>query len=81
MERKDMGVIIAVVVVAAIFSYIICGKFISPPENRQQDVEVVEAITSDFIVPDPAIFNTNAFNPTRLIQIGPNTNNQPFANQ
>lgn len=81
MKRKDLIIIIMVVVVAGIFSYVVCGKFLSPPKNRQQNVEVVEAITSEFAVPDPAIFNADAFNPTRLIEIGPNSNNQPFVGQ
>lgn len=78
MQKKDLTIVIAVIVVAGIFSFIICSKVLSPPKNRQQSVEVVDAISSEFKVPDPAIFNANAFNPTRLIQIGPNSNNQPF---
>jgi hypothetical protein len=81
MKKKDLIIIIFVVIVSGIFSYILCSKFISPPTNRQQDVEVVEPITSDFQVADPTVFNVNAVNPTRLIQIGPNANNQPFVGQ
>lgn len=78
MKQKDLGIIIAVIIVSGIFSYILCSKLISPPSNRQQKVEVVEAIGSDFKIPDAAIFNANAINPTKLIEIGPNSNNQPF---
>lgn len=81
MKKKDLLVVIGVVIVATIFSYIISSKFISTPKDRQQKVEVVAAISSEFKVPDNTVFNTSAINPTKLIQIGPNANEQPFANQ
>ena len=78
MKQKDVAVIIAAVGVAAILSFLLCSKFISTPADRQQKVEVVALITSEFTLPDKAVFNTDAVNPTKLIQIGPNTNDQPF---
>lgn len=78
MKNKDYAVIIAVIFVAGIFSFVICSQFISSPKNRQQKAEVVEPITPEFQLPDNKIFNTNAVNPTKLIEIGPNSNNQPF---
>ena len=81
MKKKDLAIIIASVVVATIFSYLICSKFITTSSTRQQKVEVVKPISSDFKLPDQAIFNAGAVNPTKVIQIGPNTNNQPFSKQ
>lgn len=81
MKKKDLSVVIATVIVATIFSYIISSKFIITPKSRQQKVEVVAAISSEFKIPDNTVFNTSAVNPTKLIQIGPNVNDQPFAKQ
>ncbi len=81
MKQKDVAAIIATVGISAIFSFFICSKFIGGTKNRQQKVEVVAPITAEFNLPDTKIFNAEAFNPTKLIEIGPNTNNQPFANQ
>lgn len=81
MKQKDYLVIVVAVVISGIFSLVVCSKFIAPPKNRQQKVEVVTAINSEFKLPDAAVFNSNAVNPTKLIEIGPNTNNQPFVKQ
>lgn len=81
MKQKDLAVILLCVVLAAIFSFVICSKVIFTTDDRMQKVEVVAPITSDFKLPDNKVFNDQAVNPTKLIEIGPNTNNQPFANQ
>lgn len=81
MKQKDIVTIIVSVITSAILSFIICSKVIASPKTRQQKVEVVAPISSEFKIPDKAIFNADAVNPTKLIQIGPNSNNQPFSNQ
>jgi hypothetical protein len=81
MKKKDLAVIVMSVIVAAIFSFIICNKFIGNGKDSQQRVEVVKPITAEFNLPNKDIFNSIAINPTKVIEIGPNTNNQPFANQ
>jgi hypothetical protein len=81
MKRKDLIIIIFVVVVSAIFSYLLFSQFLTPDNKKQQQVEVVKAITSEFQIPDNKQFNSEAYNPTKLIEIGPNANEQPFTNQ
>lgn len=81
MKQKDIATIIAAVGVAAILSFLLCSKLINTPANRQQKVEVVTPITPEFNLPDKAVFNNEAINPTKVIQIGPNTNEQPFVKQ
>lgn len=78
MKRKDLIVIGVTVFVAGLVSYFICSKFLFSGSSHNQTVEVVEAITSDFSLPDKTIFNSDAIDPTQLIQIGPNSNDQPF---
>lgn len=81
MKQKDLAIIAITVFISGIFSFIICSKLIFGAQDRLQKVEVVTPISSDFQLPDKKIFNAEAVNPTKLIEIGPNSNNQPFANQ
>jgi 5-bromo-4-chloroindolyl phosphate hydrolysis protein len=81
MKQKDIALIIVVVVFTGIFSFIICSKFINTSETTKQEAEVVSAITSEFNVPSDRYFNVDAINPTKLIEIGPTTNDQPFVNE
>ena len=82
MKQKDVAALIVVVALAGLFAFFICSKFISPPKNRQQEVEIVQPIEAAFNVPkDKKNFNDTATNPTKLIEIGPNSNGQPFAKE
>lgn len=78
MKQKDFVVIGVTVFVTGLISYFICSKFLFSGSTHGQKVEVVEAITSSFSLPDKKIFNSDAIDPTQLIQIGPNSNDQPF---
>lgn len=78
MKQKDITLIIVVAFISAVVSIAVSKYFIAPPKNRQQKVEVVEAISSEFPEPDPAYFNKNSVDPTKLINIGDNSNPQPF---
>jgi hypothetical protein len=81
MKRKDLTLIAVIAVVAGIFSLIISNLLISSPKNRQQKVEVVDAITQQFNEPDKRYFNGTAGNPTALIRINDNANPAPFTDQ
>lgn len=81
MKQKDIIAIVLCVVMSAVFSFVICSKVIFTSADKLQKAEVVAPITSDFKLPDSKVFNDQAVNPTKQIEIGPNTNNQPFANQ
>jgi hypothetical protein len=78
MKQKDIALIIVVSFISAIFSYILSNAIIGSPTTKREKVEVVEAIKPDFIQPDSRYFNTDAVNPTQLIQIGNNPNPVPF---
>lgn len=78
MKQKDIAVIAVTVFFAGIFSYVICTNFIFTTKDQKLKAEVVTPIDANFNLPDKNIFNTDAINPTKLIEIGPNSNNQPF---
>lgn len=80
MKQKDLAIILAAIGFSSIFAFVLCNKFIVVKQGDQK-AEVVAAITPEFQLPDKTIFNPDAVNPTKVIQIGPNTNNQPFANE
>jgi hypothetical protein len=78
MKQKDVALIIIIVFVSGVVSFFASNFFFASPKNRQQKVEVVEPITSNFPTPDSQYFNKNSVNPTQLIQIGDSTNPNPF---
>ena len=80
MKQKDIAIIAITVFISGIFSYVICSSFLFNSTDQKQKAEVVTPITSTFNLPDKKIFNTEATNPTKVIEIGPNTNDQPFTN-
>lgn len=79
MKQKDIALIAIVVFFSAIFSYFISNAIFASPDKRQEQVEVVQAITTEFPKPDERFFNDNAFDPTRVIVIGDGTNTDPFS--
>lgn len=78
MKQKDIALILVVVIVSAIISFVLGRLIFASPSDRQEQVEVVDAITTDFSFPDAKYFNEFSINPTRLIQISDNSNNAPF---
>lgn len=81
MKQKDIATILFIVGISAIVSVFLSNKIISTPKNRQQKVEIVESIGSEFTRPDNKIFNEKALNPTQIIQIGNDPNDKPFNSQ
>jgi flagellar basal body-associated protein FliL len=78
MKQKDIGLIVAVSAVTAIFAWVISSQVLAAPANIQTSVEVVPVINSEFPIPDKKNFNGESVNPTQLIRIGENDNNNPF---
>lgn len=81
MKQKDIALIAVIVFFSAVVSFLVSGTIFSSPNNRQQEVEVVQPIGAGFPTPDPAYFNNKAFDPTRQIKIGQGSNPDPFSGQ
>lgn len=77
-QRKDMMAIVVVAIFAGVFSLVISKIFFTSSNQRNLTAETVQSITTDFQKPDPAVFNDQAIDPTRLIHIGESNNQQPF---
>jgi len=80
MKQKDLPIILVIIFVSAIVSLFVSKAIFAPPKNRQQKVDVVQAITTDFPSVDSHYFNSNSIDPTQLITIGQNANTNPFSN-
>jgi len=78
MKQKDIALIAVVAIVSAVLSIFISNALFGGPKNRQEKVEIVDAISTDFQKPSNKYFNSNAINPTRLIKIGDDPNPKPF---
>jgi hypothetical protein len=79
MKQKDLALIIFIAGVAAIASFFISKAIFASAGNRSQKAEVVDAITTEFVKPSDKYFNANSIDPTQVIQIGDNSNSNPFA--
>jgi hypothetical protein len=79
MKQKDLALIVVIIVFSAIISLVASNAIFASPKNRQQQVEVVQPITTDFPTPDNHYFNNQSFDPTKSITIQQNANNDPFS--
>lgn len=78
MKQKDFMLILVIVFVSGVFSLVLSNFLFTSGDKRQEKVEVVEPISADFVQPSTKYFNSDSVDPTKLITIGENNNNQPF---
>ena len=68
--------IVVIGAVSAVFAILITNFTIGGSQERKQEVEVVEQISSEFKEPDNRYFNDEAINPTQIIRINDNLQQQ-----
>ena len=78
MKQKDLALIIVLAVISAIVSYFVSGMFITKPTDLKADVKVVDPISADIPEVDTRYFNSDSIDPTEVIKIGGQENQQPF---
>jgi hypothetical protein len=78
MRQKDLPAILIVVFVSAVLSFFASRFLFASASSRQQQVDIVQPISATFPAPDTTYFNSNAVDPTQLIQVGTNNNTNPF---
>jgi hypothetical protein len=81
MKQKDIALIVVIVFVSGIVSFFVSNKIFVTPKNRQQKVEVVDVISSEFQTPSTKYFNSTSVDPSELVQIGSNNNQNLFNGQ
>ncbi len=80
MKQKDLALFAVVAIVSVVFSVVLSGMIITPSKDKMQKAEVVDPILADFNKPESndKYFNKTSINPTKLIEIGDNSNKVPF---
>jgi len=81
MKSKDIFTFILVAVVSGVLSIVISNMLITGNTDKEQTVEVIEPIVSDFQRPPVEYYNSDSVNPTQTIEIGSETQSQPFGEQ
>jgi peroxiredoxin len=80
MKQKDLTFLIVSIFIGITLSIIVAKLVINTSSNIQQQVVVVPSITTNFQQPNTKYFNSNAIDPTQIINIAP-SNNQNLFNQ
>lgn len=78
MKKNDLVLILVTVFFGGVVSLLVSRFFFTSGENAQLEAQVVQPISTEFQKPDERVFNSDAINPTQLIQIGNNSKSDPF---
>lgn len=78
MKQQDYAIIAVVIIVSGFFAFMITSFFLLPKNSRELTVQKIDVINAEFPDADKKIFNDKAINPTKLIEIGDNSNQSPF---
>jgi len=83
MKKKEILTLASIAFIAGLISLYVSKSIFNSPQKRSTKVPVIEAIDPSFPNTQTdsayqAFFNSNALNPTQLIQIGDNQNTTPF---
>lgn len=79
MKKNDIAIIILIASIALVASFFVVKSIFGEPQSAQLTAEKVDPIASSIEQPSNQIFNSNAINPTVVIQIGNPSNQQPFS--
>lgn len=78
MKQKDLVLVVVVAVISIAVASIVSNVVIGHDGGRQQQAEVVDAISATFDQPNKSYFNGESIDPTQIIRIGDNSNQAPF---
>lgn len=79
MKQNDIALIIVIAFVSGVVSFVVSDKLFVTPANRQQKVEVVDAINPQFQTPSSKYFNSKSIDPTQNAQVSTGNNQNPFS--
>lgn len=82
MLKNQKAIYLVVGLVAGLFMAFVANKFIfTNSGSKDTTVDVVPVIKTDFETPPTKYFNSQAVDPTQIINIAPNNSQQPFSGQ
>lgn len=78
MKQKDLALIAVIIIVSAVVSLFISKSIFSTSKSKQQEVVSVQSISSSFPPLPKQYFNSSSIDPTQIISINQNQNQNPF---
>lgn len=78
MKQKDLTLVLVMAFIGVVVALVLSRWIFATPQNREQKVEVVDVISSEFNLPPSKYFNVQAVNPTQEIRPVPGANPNPF---
>jgi len=78
MKRDDIILVASTMVVSAIIAAFVSATILSNSKSMNQQVTVVNTISTYFQQPSSKYLNVNSIDPTLLVKIGSNSNTAPF---
>lgn len=73
MKKTDLAMIVFIASISMVVAYIIGNSIFGNIITKGEKVKTIAPISTTVEQPDPAIFNTNAINPSVEVQITDNT--------
>ena len=80
MKKNDIAIIVAVAIVAGVFSFIVAKMIFGGEQKFSLTAPTVDAISADFKTPEKTYFNKDSIDLTKDITVQANDNNKPFNN-
>lgn len=77
MKQKDVALILVISFISVVLSLVV-SNMVFGSNKKTLTADVVTAITPEFNEPDKKYFNEQSVDPTQIIRIGDNANQQPF---
>ncbi|MDL2363556.1 MAG: hypothetical protein QFB86_04220 [Patescibacteria group bacterium] len=78
MKQKDIALIAVIIFISAIFSVFVSKALFGGSTTKNQEAEVVQAISPSFAELNKSYFNNESIDPTKKITIGEHNNPSPF---
>lgn len=78
MKQKDIAVILIIAFISAVLAFMISNWIFGGQKSGEQTAEVIDVISDEFNQPPEKYFSVNSVNPTKLIEIGGESNPNPF---
>jgi len=78
MKKSDIAILALIVTLTLVITFLIVKAVFGEAKNGTTKVEKADAISSAVVQPPAKAFNHDAINPTVVIQIGNQANQQPF---
>lgn len=77
MKKTDIAMIILIASVSILVAYFVAKGIFGDSAVKSVKVDTTDPISAQLVQPDPAVFNSNAINPTVEVTIGGGTSSAP----